>query len=264
VNIKDDLFFPARAEGFDIDRMALPPLVKTKWKKKCDRASRPEAYRRFIQMLLDLTGFSEGIRILDVGCGVGAEIVELSWLGADCVGLDADEDRIRLINQLGDEFGLNVMGVCDDACQLPFDDETFDVVMSFEFFEHVADLDAAMKEQIRVLRRGGRLIIEQANLLNPLTLFDLVVKYPRRTHGKHGGVKWLFRRGRVVDNLYGTGYAQKDEDVHTRLWWRRKMKQYSSVLQINELTSSLVRMHGKLFWLFQPLLGNIYIVATKR
>lgn len=163
-----------------------------------------------------------------------------------------------------DEFGLNVFGVYDDACHLPFDDETFDVVMSFEFFEHVADLDAAMKEQVRVLKRGGRLVIEQANLLNPFTLFDLVVKYPRRTHGKHGGIKWLFRKGKVVEDLYGTGYAQKDEDVHTKLWWSRKMKEYSSVLQINEITSALVRMRGKSFWLLEHLLGNIVIIATRR
>lgn len=76
--MQDDLFFVTRAKGFDIDRMELPPLVKTKWKKKCGKASQPEAYKRYIEMLLDLIGFRQGIKILDVGCGVGAEIIELS------------------------------------------------------------------------------------------------------------------------------------------------------------------------------------------
>lgn len=258
-----DLFFVTKAKEFDIDKMELPPLVKTRWKGKCERGNRPDRYEKYIQMLLDLVAFREGIKILDVGCGVGAEVIELSCLGANCVGLDADKDRIRLINQVRDDFGLNVTGVYGDACHLPFDDETFDVVMSFEFFEHVADLDAAMKEQIRVLRRGGRLIIEQGNLLNPFGLFDLLVKYPRRTHGKYGGIKWLFTKGKVRENIYGTGCAEKDEDIHTRSWWRKIMKQYSD-LETVEFTSNLVKLRRRFFRALEPILGNILIVATKR
>jgi SAM-dependent methyltransferase len=262
--MESDLFFVTKVKGFDINTMELPPLVKIRWKEKCDRASQLGTYERYIQMLLDLIGFREGIKVLDVGCGVGAEIIELSYLGANCFGLDADKDRIRLINHIRDEFGLSATGVHGDACYLPFNDEAFDVVMSFEFFEHVRDLDAAMKEQIRVLKRGGRLVIEQGNLLNPFTVFDLIVRYPRRTYGRHGGIKWLFNRGKVVDNLYGTGCAEKDEDVHTRLWWNRKMKQYSSVLEVNGAASSSAQMRGKLFRLLELVLGNILIVATRR
>lgn len=61
---------------------------------------------------------------------------------------------------------LNVKGVYGDACDLPFENETFDVVMSYEFFEHVTDVNLAMKEQIRVLRSDGILVIAQANFLN--------------------------------------------------------------------------------------------------
>lgn len=260
--MESDLFFNTRAKDLDIDKMELPPLIKTKWKNKCKRANQPEEYKRYIQMLLDLIGFREGIKILDVGCGVGAEIIELSCLGANCVGLDADKDRIRLINQVRDDFGLNVTGVYDDACHLPFDNETFDVVMSFEFFEHVADLDAAMKEQVRVLRRGGRLVVEQSNLLNPFSLFDLLIKYPRRSGGKHGGIRWLFTKGKVRENLYGTECAERDEDIHTRWWWWRKMRQYSD-LEIVEFTSNLVKSRGRFFRALEPVLGNILIVATK-
>lgn len=172
--------------------------------------------------------FREGIKVLDVGCGVGGQIIKLSYLGANCIGLDANKDYVRLINQVRDDFGLNVKGVYGDACNLPFQDEAFDVIMSYQFFEHVTDINQAMKEQMRVLRSGGRLVIEQANLLNPFVLLDLLVKYPRRTHWKYGGIKWLLCKGKVIKNYGGLGWDGKDEDVHTRLWWRMKMKQLSS------------------------------------
>ena len=261
---KDDLFFVAKAKEFDVDKMQIKTPIKTKWKKKCERAiTGTDGYKKEIQTLLDIMGFREGIKILDVGCGIGVEVIEFAYLGADCTGLDAVEDAVRLINQVQDDFGLNVKGVCGGACHLPFDDETFDVVMSKEFFEHVADFDLAMKEQIRVLKRGGRLIIEQGNFLNPLVLTDLLIKYPLRTRGKFGGLKWLFTKSKVRENIYGTGWAGKDEDVHTRLWWRMKMRQYSD-LKINEFTSYTAKNRSKLLKILAPIIGNILIVATKR
>ena len=167
-------------------------------------------------------------------------------------------------NQIRGDFGLNVRGVCGDACDLPFGDEEFDVVMSSEFFEHVADLDVAIKEQIRVLKTGGRLIIEQANLLSPFVLFDLLIRYPRRTGGQHGGLKWLRTKGQVGENMYESSFAQKDEDVHTRAWWKKKTRQYASMLEINEFTSFREKMNRRFSRLHKPLLGNILIIATKR
>jgi ubiquinone/menaquinone biosynthesis C-methylase UbiE len=260
----DELFFVEKEKEFNIDKMKVHPLIKKRWNEGGERATKnPEGYRKDIEMLSDIIGFEEGIKVLDVGCGVGLHVIELSNIGAHCIGLDAAEDAIKIINQIRNDFGINVKGVYGDACNLPFDDETFDVVMSQEFFEHVTDIDQAMKEQIRVLRDGGRLIIEQANLLNPFTLYNLLIKYPIRTKGDHGGIKWLLTKSKIRENLYGTGWTGKDEDVHTRLWWRMKMKQYSN-LEIKEFTSYMVKRRGSSYKILEPFIGNILIIAIKR
>lgn len=261
----DELFFVEKAKEFNIDKMNVHPLIKKRWKEGCEGVIKaPEKYRKRIEMLSEIIGFKEGIKVLDVGCGVGLQVIELSNIGAHCIGVDAAEDAIKVINQIQVDFGLNVKGVYGDACNLPFDDGTFDVVMSYEFFEHVTDIDQALKEQIRVLRSGGRLVIEQQNFLNPLILLDLLVKYPRRTHGKYGGLKWLFTKSKVKENIYGTGWTGKDEDIHTRLWWRMKMKQYSSNLEIKEFTSSMVKSRGSSYKILEPFIGNILIIARKQ
>jgi ubiquinone/menaquinone biosynthesis C-methylase UbiE len=262
--MKHDLFFLKKAKEFDIDKMEIHPLIKSKWNKLCEAyTNNPNQYKKAVQMRLDIVEFKKGIKILDVGCDVGRTIIEMAYLGANCTGLDAAKDAIRLINTVRDVYKLNVTGIYGDACNLPFDNETFDVVMSEEFFEHVTDINLAMKEQIRVLKRGGRLVIEQTNFLNPFVLFDLLVKYPRRTHGNYGGIRWLFTKSKVKENIYGTGWTGKDEDIHTRLWWRIKMKHYPN-LEVEEFTSFLVKKRGHFFRLLEPFMSNILIIARKR
>ena len=261
---KRTLFFIKRAADFDVDGGDFSTNTKRKWRTKRQRAAKSDMYLKYVRMLLDVTEFREGIKILDVGCGIAAELLELSQLGADCVGLDINEDYLRLVNEVKRKFKLkNLNIIYGDSCKLPFDDDTFDVVMSFEFFEHVSDVDLAMKEQLRVLKPGGRLIIEQANLLDPFLLFNLLIKSPFGKRKFFGGIKWLFTKGRLIENYGGMGWAGKDEDVHSRLWWKRKLKQYTG-LRIVEFSSYIGKMRGGFFKLLEPFIGNILIVAVKR
>lgn len=127
----NELFFVRKAKEFNIDKMDVHPLIKKRWNEGCERAMKnPEGYRKDIEMLSDIIGFKEGIKVLDVGCGVGRHVIELSNIGAHCIGLDAAEDAIKVVEQIRNDFGLNMKRVYGDACDLPFDDETFDVVMS--------------------------------------------------------------------------------------------------------------------------------------
>jgi len=65
--------------------------------------------------------------------------------------VDAYEVGIKLQTS-GSRFSLNFKGFHCDACKLPFKDGSFDAVMSFEFFEHVANTDQAIAEQLRLLK----------------------------------------------------------------------------------------------------------------
>jgi len=263
----EEFFFVNKAKDFDVDKMGLPVGIRSLWSRRCRLADRkPDKYLSYMEMLLGIIRFRRGINIVDVGCGVGTEIIELSHLGANCIGLDVHRDAIELVNSVKNFFGLEGLEcVYGDACNLPFKDETFDVVMSNQLFEHVIDINAVVTEQIRILKRGGRLIIEQANLLNPLTLMDLLIKYPIRTHGKYGGFKWLLAKSKVKKNIYGTGWDGKDEDVHSRVWWMRKIKEQQEIETL-KFTSNLTEMkvYNRFLRLLAPFIGNILIVARKK
>jgi len=254
-----DLLFH-KMKCFDIDGLEFPMHVKRDWRARAQYASKP-AYIKYIQILQELVRFKPGITVIDIGCGIGSDIAELSWLGANCIGIEVQKECIHLLNIVRRNNRLNLTCILCDANFMPFRYSIIDVAMSNQFFEHVANIDQCLKEQIRLIVKRGRLIIRQANLLSPILLFDLLIKYPIRSHGKFGGIKWLFTKGKVRQNIYGTGWAGKDEDVHSRFWWWRKMKRYHNYLQIEEFGSVAEKTRGKLLG---RIFGDILIVAKKR
>ncbi len=92
-------------------------------------------------------------RILDVGCGTGANLLMLSKYG-DAEGVDVSEDALSFCRERGiDKVRLGA------GEALPYDDGTFDLVTAFDVVEHMDDDLAGLKEFRRVLRPDGRVLI---------------------------------------------------------------------------------------------------------
>ncbi len=92
--------------------------------------------------------------ILDAGCGMGDLMLQLP---GDVIGLDISTDYLKVAA----ERGLTVvLGVIE---QLPWPDGTFDMVIATDILEHVLDLNTAVKELLRVLKRGGTLVVRTPN-----------------------------------------------------------------------------------------------------
>jgi len=205
----------------------------------------------------------EGARVLDVACGTGFGVLELSARGFRATGVDADPRLCEIVTDAARHFDVNAGAVAGDACRLPFGDGRFDAVMSRSFFEHVYDRDLAITEQLRVIRPGGLLLILDGNLLNPRLLVDLLLMYPLRTRGRHGGIQWLLTKGRVRRNLYGYLPLGRDEDAKTPRWWRRTLRRRSDCDLIEAGTSARY-LHPEWPRMFHPFLGSCQVVVLKR
>ena len=99
------LFFTSRAKDFNVEEGEFHPFSKRSWRGKCNRAVNTERYRRYVSMLLEITGFRQGIKILDVGCGVGAEILDV---GNSTVTIEetGDSNKINALMELLKPFGI--------------------------------------------------------------------------------------------------------------------------------------------------------------
>jgi len=92
-------------------------------------------------------------RILDVGCGTGANLLMLSKYG-DAEGVDVSEDALAFCRERGLEKVKLGAGE-----ELPYDDGTFDLVTALDVVEHMDDDLAGLSEMRRVLRPGGRVLL---------------------------------------------------------------------------------------------------------
>lgn len=103
--------------------------------------------------------YCAGLRVLDVACGVGYGSVILCEAGAaSVVAVDLAFDAIAANGEARQPLFTNA-----NACKLPFGDETFDVVVSFETIEHVPDPESLLQEIRRVLKPGGICICSSPN-----------------------------------------------------------------------------------------------------
>jgi ubiquinone/menaquinone biosynthesis C-methylase UbiE len=116
---------------------------------------------RFKQMLIEQAGPAPGQRILDLGCGTGTLAIEVKRRqpGAVLVGLDADPEMLDQARRKAEEAGVELELTEGFSTELPYEDRSFDRVLSTLFFHH---LDPEPKrrtaaEIARVLRPGGEL-----------------------------------------------------------------------------------------------------------
>jgi len=113
-------------------------------------------------------------RILDVGCGTGANLLMLSKFG-DAEGVDVSEDALAFCRERGLE---NVkLGAAE---QLPYEDGTFDLVTALDVVEHLDDDLAGLREMRRVLRPGGRVLLFVPTFMFLWGLQDDVSNHRRR------------------------------------------------------------------------------------
>lgn len=100
-----------------------------------------------------------GLKVLEIGCGLGTDGAQFAKAGADYTGVDLTEAAIELARKRFELFGLQGKFQVVDAEQLTFPDESFDVVFSHGVLHHTPDINASVREIHRVLRPGGRAIV---------------------------------------------------------------------------------------------------------
>lgn len=101
-----------------------------------------------------------GERVLDIGSGPGflaAMIADQTGPNGEVVGIDISRQMVDRASQRNQREWLSYQ--CADAVALPFEDDSFDVVVSTQVAEYVRDIEAFSSEFFRVLRQGGRGLI---------------------------------------------------------------------------------------------------------
>jgi SAM-dependent methyltransferase len=188
-------------------------------------------------------------KILEIGCGIGSVVFELGKQGRDIIGTDISSEAIAYGRKKYGDIHLEVQ----PAEALPYEDESFDVVLSFDLFEHIARIDSHVSEVARVLRPAGYYLFQTPNKYSNViyeTLWTKSLKW-RRYHPSLHSPGQLRRR--LARHGFGARFVKMNAVNEFTLRKLRKLGLIGTVLR-----------HVDFRRLPLVLQTNLYVVADKR
>ncbi|MBY4108537.1 SAM-dependent methyltransferase [Rhodococcus sp. 05-2254-5] len=99
-------------------------------------------------------------RALELGCGTGFFLLNLMQAGIADKGsvTDLSPGMVKVALRNAEHLGLDVDGRVADAETIPYDDDTFDLVVGHAVLHHIPDVEQSLREVLRVLKPGGRFV----------------------------------------------------------------------------------------------------------
>lgn len=199
-------------------------------------------YSEYAAWMPRLMGFEKfpNARLLEVGCGMGTDLLQFSRGGAHCVGVDLTPRSIQISQHRFKLYGADGAFMLSDGEHLPFADESFDVVYSNGVLHHTPDTAGAINEVHRVLRKGG---LAKVMLYHRSSLNYWVEVVLRR-----GILAGEFLRGRSAEEImsrvieYSDHGAQPLVKVYTRDQARNLFSRFSEVgIEVEQLIRAELR-----------------------
>ncbi|MHC4146898.1 MAG: class I SAM-dependent methyltransferase, partial [Planctomycetota bacterium] len=201
-----------------------------------------------LEFLAEADLFRPNDRILEIGCGIGSVVFELTKQGRDAIGTDISGEAIAYGQKKYGDIRLEVQA----AEILPYEDQSFNVVLSFDLFEHIAATDKHLSEVRRVLRSGGHYLFQTPNKYCNAIYETLWTK----------SLQWR----RYHPSLHSPGQLRR------RLTKHRFETRFIKMNPINEFTLKKLQKLGPIGNIFRrvnfrraPLVlqTNLYVIAHK-
>ncbi|MDJ0555881.1 MAG: bifunctional 2-polyprenyl-6-hydroxyphenol methylase/3-demethylubiquinol 3-O-methyltransferase UbiG [Microcoleaceae cyanobacterium MO_207.B10] len=115
---------------------------------------------KFVIDLFKQYQISNSHQIIEIGCGGGIFCEYIARQGYNILGVDISSGSISVAQEHALKNNLTVNYQTASVYELPFADESFDVVMSSDFLEHIEDLERAIYEMSRILKQNGLFIFD--------------------------------------------------------------------------------------------------------
>ncbi len=107
-------------------------------------------------MLRFLSTLPHGGRVLEIGCGTGANLWAIAREGFGTFGIDAAPTAIKLCSDTLNSYGVHALLEVGNFRELDFGDGSLDAVIDVQSLQHIADKAVVLAEVSRVLKPGGK------------------------------------------------------------------------------------------------------------
>ena len=130
---------------------------------------------RYLPEVVDFSAFS-GQELLEIGCGIGTDLVRFAKGGARVTGVDLSETALGLAKQNADYAGVTMTLEEANGEDLPFDDASYDVVYAHGVLQYTAAPERMVSEAHRVLKPDGVAIFMVYNRISWLNGLSKLMK----------------------------------------------------------------------------------------
>ena len=209
------------------------------------------------------------IKVLEVGCGTAIDSYNLinNIPGLDVYAVDYSWESLILAKKISGYFPKPVKLLLCDAFSIVFKDETFDLVFSQGLIEHFRDPAAIIREQTRILKNDGILVIDVPQKYNPYTVY----KHRSISKGKwmwgweteysYFGLKKLGRRlGLAAIDKCGHGSSSFFGLAYSRFWPRGIRKRVHT--SGGQLLNKLLKRMDRFFLRLGRRYGHLYLQSV--
>ncbi len=222
-----------------------------------------------------------GFKILDIGCGPGRHtcaayrLQEAIVIGADLSFDDVADarNRLRYHDELG-EHGGGAWGISvADVTTLPFQDNSFDLVICSEVLEHIPDDHAAIQELVRVLKPGRNLVVSVPRFFPERICWALSDDY----HNANQGHVRIYKKNELLEGIEDAGVRNWGfhfaHSLHSPYWWLKcfvgPTREDSSIVNLYHqfLTWDIMKkpwITRFLDRLLNPLMGKSVVLYFKK
>lgn len=176
--------------------------------------------------------FGESKKTLEIGCGTGIILNEVSKFASEAWGMDLSTGMLEDARKQG----LNVKE--GNAAEIPFPDNEFDVVYSFKVLPHVPEIEQAVSEIARVLKPGGKAILEFYNPYSFKGITNRIARAPKKIFTMYHSpneVKGLVSKHFDISNVVGARILTPAAVFHKLPFFERKLKQWEKKLSRSNL-----------------------------
>lgn len=156
------------SESTDVEKTLAKPDIHNQWRNSYRTAENERFYDKAFDYILNFINPPENSVVLDAGCGSCNHSIRLAKRGLSVIGMDFAESALRMaaLNLQSSAWQHKIKLEPGNILSLTFSDETFEYILCWGVLMHIPDIEKAISELTRVLKRGGILIISEGNMVS--------------------------------------------------------------------------------------------------
>jgi ubiquinone/menaquinone biosynthesis C-methylase UbiE len=215
-------------------------IVKEQFNKQAEKFANWSVGKNtdYLNAYFDFCNIQPTDRLLDVACGPGEFTIFIAKRIKEARGVDISDKEIEIANGLINDFGLNNVGFdCSDVEHLPYNNDSYSIVVCKSAFHHFTNPDCVFKEMIRCCVKNGKISIqdivtyEDEYVNNFFETFDKLVDISHNRTLSKNDFDQLYRD----NSINKTGEFRIDVDLNVNEYLEHAKQDKASRIKIQKL-----------------------------